>query len=191
MIIHAHKFLFVHIPRTGGTSIEAQFKDNGVRQENKHWNLNDWKNHLKNEDFESYFKFSFVRNPWDIVISNYFDRGWYSSPIQGRGGEIGYYSGKKFKVLLDHYEPAAHEHGDGLLDYLKPNEMDFIGRFENRTQDLEYISKKIGIKIDTNVKARSHQNKKHYTEYYNDETRKIVAEKYAKDIQCFNYKFGD
>ena len=87
---------------------------------------------------------------------------------------------KSLKYFLDHYEPAAHEHGDGLLDYLKPNEMDFIGRFENRTQDLEYISKKIGIKIDTNVKARSHQSKKHYTEYYNDETRKIVAENTQK-----------
>lgn len=190
MLNHQHKFLFIHIPRTGGTSIEEQFQYNEAKEKNKHWNLNDWKNRLSNEDFESYFKFAFVRNPWDIIVSKYFDKGWYSSPIQGRGGEIGYYSGKSLKYFLDHYEPAAHEHGDGLLDYLKPNEMDFIGRFENRTQDLEYICKKIGINIKSSTKARSHRHKKHYTTYYDDETREIVAKRYARDIEYFGYEFG-
>ncbi len=191
MINHQHKFLFIHIPRTGGSSIESQFNYKEKIEKNKHWNLNDWKNHLNSNDFDSYFKFTFVRNPWDIIVSKYFDKGWYSSPIQGRGGEIGYHSGKTLKYFLEHYKPAIHESGDSLLDYFDPEQMNFVGRFENRSQDLEYICKKIGININTNTKARSHKNKKHYTEYYDDETRAIVAEKYAQDIECFGYKFGE
>ena len=191
MINHEHKFLFVHIPRTSGTSIETQFQYDEKKEGNKHWNLNDWKNYLDSDTFESYFKFAFVRNPWDIVISKYFDRGWYSSPVHGRGGQIGYYSRRSLKFFLEHYQPAAHEHGDGLLDYFDPEQMYFIGRFENRAQDLEYICKKIGININKNRAARSRKCKKHHARYYDDETRKIVAEKYAKDIEHFGYKFGE
>ena len=191
MLNHKHKFLFIHIPRTGGTSIEEQFQYNEAKEKNKHWNLNDWKNHLNDEDFDGYFKFAFVRNPWDVIVSKYLDRGWYSSPIQGRGGEIGYHCGKNLKYFLKHYKPALHEHGDGLLDYFNPEQMDFVGRFENRVEDIEYISRKIGININSSTKARSHRHKKHYTEYYDDETREIVAQKYARDIEYFGYKFEE
>ena len=188
MINHQHKFLFIHVPRTGGTSIEAQFQYNEAKEKNKHWNLNDWKNQLNGEDFDSYFKFTFVRNPWDILISKYVC-SWYA--VKHRGGEIGYQSGKSLKYFLDHYQPAEHEHGDGLLDYFDPEQMDFVGRFENRVQDIEYISRNIGININANKKDRSHKDKKHYTEYYDDETREIVAKRYAKDIEYFGYKFGE
>ena len=190
MINHKHKFLFIHIPRTGGTSIEEQFQYDEAKSKNKHWNLNNWKNHLSDERFESYFKFTFVRNPWNIMISKYMCN-WYA--LKHRGGEIGYRSGKSLKYFLEHYQPAKHEHGDGFFDYFDPAQMDFVGRFENRAEDIKYICEKIGININskTRSRSRSHPLKKHYTEYYDDETRQIVAEKYAKDIEYFGYKFGE
>lgn len=193
MINHKHKFIFIHIPRTGGTSIEQQFSYDGDRSGDgkKHWNLDQYKEALSNEQFDNYFKFTFIRNPWDIVISKYMDRGWYSSPIQGRGGEIGYYSGQKLSYFLNHYQPARHEYGDSFFDYFNPKQIDFVGRFEDRRKGLNFISKKIGINLNPQTKTRSNSDKKHYTQYYDDETREIVAKKYARDIEYFGYKFGE
>jgi chondroitin 4-sulfotransferase 11 len=188
MINQDHKFIFIHIPRTGGTSIEKNFSYIG--DEIKHWNLRDYKNYLNEREFNEYFKFTFVRNPWDIVVSKYVTI-WYNSSSRGHGGKIGYLCGKSLKYFLTYYQPAKHEHGDSFFDYFDPEEMDFIGRFENRKNDLDFISSKVGATIDQQIMENPHPHKKHYTEYYDDEAREIVAEKYAKDIEYFGYKFGE
>jgi len=190
MIDHKHKFIFIHIPRTGGSSIESQFDyiEGEGREKNKHWNIFDWEDHLSKETLGKYFKFSFVRNPWDLIISKY-TSNWYNN--RKRGMKIGKHMGKSLNFFLSNYKPAPWEHGDSFFDYIDPKQLDFIGRFENRTNDLNYVSKKINVELNTATHERKSKRSKCYTEYYNNETRNIVADRYARDIEYFGYKFGE
>ena len=66
--------------------------------------------------------------------------------------------------------------------------VDFIGKFENLETDFEYICKKIGV----NGIKLPHKNKtqrKNYRDYYNENTKTIIANWYKKDIDYFGYEF--
>ena len=68
--------------------------------------------------------------------------------------------------------------------------VDFLGRFENFENDFSYVCNYLNIP-DLKLPHINKRNRNRYTEYYDDETREIVEEKYARDIEYFGYKFGE
>lgn len=188
MIDDIHKIIFVHIPRTSGTSIESFMENNMSRYKGieKHSNASQLYQSIGKKKWNSYFKFSITRNPYDMVISLY-----KASAFRN----IGYISGKSLKYFLSHYEPWYWEHGTTCCDYLNRNDLDHIGEFSNRDKTIQILQEKTGLSIEKSLRLRSVQfsskasENKHYSEYYDDETRDIVAKKYAKDIERFGYKF--
>ena len=160
---------------------------------------------------ESYFKFCFVRNPWDRCVSQYFfrrQRG-YQGAYYGKKWKFKAYRGTtfrefiinksdKFKVAPTFKSPAlnkAYTLNDPFVAQVEwiSNEsgevlMDFVGRFESLQEDFNTVCDRVGIPHQ----KLPHKNRTHhkgYAEYYDDETRQIVAEKYAKDIEHFGYEF--
>jgi|TARA_Y100000034_G_scaffold88743_1_gene106540 hypothetical protein len=127
-----------------------------------------------------------VRNPWEKLLSQYFFRVKDDT-------QHGYIREAKDVSFLDFLQkpfPLGNKPQCDKLSDSKGNLcMDFIGRFENLQEDFNTVCDKIGIP----QQELPHVNKtkhKHYTEYYDNETKQIVAEKYAKDIEYFGYEFG-
>ena len=220
MVVRELKCVFVHIPKTGGSSIEKVLNPEmdavstlsdvdlfvGWSDEFKIWMQHatmQQMNDLHRENFTTYFKFGFVRNPWARAVSDYLwllrDAGSsrVSREISGAHTFYDYLMTRGFfRKIFKNYGNIDYR-GDHIIpqvDFLFDENgnllVDFIGKCENFQQDFDTICDKIGIP----QQKLPHKNKtkhKHYTEYYDDETREIVAEKYAKDIEYFGYEFGE
>ena len=149
----------------------------GYKQDIKHHlTYNQYIEYFGPEKLENVILFGTVRNPWDRWVS-----WWKFSHRNNRNHPETIPSLKTF--LLE--KPENH-----YLDFFEGAKDLHIIRFENLQQDFNIVCDKIGIPRQ----KLPHENKtkrKHYTEYYDNETRQIVAERYAKDIEYFDYKFGE
>ena len=184
MINHDLKCIFVEVPKTGSTSIRSIIG----QPETPHLDIRQIKNEIKPEEFDTYFKFGFVRNPWDRAVSLYNRKEGVQLKHKISFADFARWHDyatdtcihpTRKKYQLDFFTNSAGE----LL-------VDFIGKFENLQEDFSSICDKIGIPRQE-LPHENKTNHKHYTEYYDDETREIVAQKYAKDIEYFGYEFGD
>lgn len=192
IISRKHKFVFVHIPKTGGTTVTLLLQPHlkpGPRN-GKAWQVHYHKHkmHSSIKPFrgsEDYFKFAFVRNPWSWLVSQ------YTSGVIGKRYNHG---GKKLSWpiflgaisrQLIHVEPQ--------IKWLKLNNkiaVDYVARFENFTDEIKFIFNRLKLKYNKIPHRLKQRNAKHYTEWYNDSQRKIVAQAFKSDIKKFKYEFG-
>ena len=201
MIINSQKFIFVHIPKTGGTSIEKLFDDSFYGWDEKHCL---WKQHcsihqmqsLYGIDIDNYYKFSIVRNPWDRAVSDY---KWWTRPDSPFFDFLKSTTLEDYLLIRNGYEKINHlNDSSGRADHFYTQysfieiggacAMDCIIKFENLQQDFDHFCDQIGIP-QQKLPHTHKTNRKHYSEYYNQKTIDIVAEKYRKDIEYFDYQF--
>lgn len=202
MISHKNKYIFVHIPKCGGTSIEKVL----CTTENVDLNLDDTTedfdvNRLSKEDRreyivgingkqhmfldkfppryqKEYFCFTFVRNPWDLMVSKY-----YYSQIHKAG-----ISFKKMILSIDGVKLRHHHNLKfNQADFINSN-INYVGRFENLQGDFDIICDKIGMPRQQLEKLNTTKHPP-YWECYDSQTRDIVARKYKKDLETFGYKW--
>jgi len=210
IISHKHKFIFFACGKTGTHSIEAildkydegqdlneminteqqKLRDQYSRPFNlKHVRPAFVKQYLDKEIWDNYFKFVFVRNPWDWVLSNYcfnhkhlvkflksFDPihinvVWHLLKIHNQT----FYTESYFQHTF-----VEDEHGNPMVD--------FVGKLENFQADFNFICSRIGIEPKT-LEKKNPTDHLHYRELYSDEGRELVARLYKKDIEILNYQF--
>jgi len=180
------KPLFIHIPKAGGSSIQDIIKKhNKDLTDCLHNSVTDYSKEYRN----SCFVFTFVRNPYDRLLSahKYLTNGFGNEGDKKFGktlsSDFKYFAKNQLNNNMNwlHFRPMIHWLNDDI---------DFIGKTENYEHDFNFVCDKIGIP-QQQLPHKNKSNHKHYTEYYDGETKQIVAEKYAKDIEYFGYEFGE
>ena len=199
------RVLFVHIQKTGGSCIEEILHQN-VAGLQKIFGMHDharWgRQRMPANVWDDVFKFAFVRNPWDRLVS------WYSmieqraaSKPRHQLNKLLQYASATAPTFSDYIElcTATITDNDGVksfmfnqLDYVADENgnliVDYVGRYERFSQDLKIVLDRLGIK-DCAIPHVNQSKHTHYSRYYTERTRQIVADRYARDIEYFGYRF--
>lgn len=193
IVAHDLKAVFLHIPKTGGSSVASAL---GIS--NKELVVGRTKHHIVPDKIPAgYLRFSFVRNPWDRMISYYMfrtkeERAQSRRNVHPRERELGF---KEWLFALDEFAEWENINPAFKIAILPQAETlgelpDFIGRFENLEGDFQALCERIGIAPPI-LKNKNRTNSKiaHYSNYYDDESRAWVAKRFQSDIKAYDYSF--
>lgn len=215
MISHQKNFLFVHIPKTGGNSIQTLLKEHsedvvtchtpnqdgierfGITNPDynlrKHSPLSEYHAALPREMFNRLFKFATIRNPWDMMVSFYF------SPNLGNNE----WDREKFLLMLQDtptlryyievpslFQKTMAKIGVRCAPGNKPLDrfLDALMRFEHLEEDFKSVCEKIEIP-HTPLPVRNKSEREHYSVYYDQELIDLVQQKFSEEIKLGRYQF--
>ena len=180
MILPEYRAIHVHIPKCAGQSIEAAFG----RRIGQHYHKKKFISMFGAKKWNNFFKFAFIRNPWDRFVSLYHYRKKHQKThIRGRSFK------QCMMRMFDEYPPRVHQQHFWVMDGDIPI-VDFIGRFENLQEDFAKVCKAIGA---TGITLGHHNQTvhEHYSRYYDDECLEFVTANCKRDIELFGYTFED
>lgn len=227
MICRPFNCLFVHIPKSAGQSVEQFFVDRlGLDWERDREQLllqaNDDRSrgteklaHLSaaeyvvdgfitQAEFDALYTFTFVRNPWTRILSEYRYRNYFSHRsfrdfVLNKLPRPGW--NDQYRHVMPQYD-MLHDADGRLL-------VDFVGRFESLQDDFDRVCAHLGIE-DSALPHRNKSDKKsrdskrrlrnwlysngendleELSGFYDEETRRAVADYYRKDIEAFGYAY--
>jgi hypothetical protein len=213
------RFIYIAIPKTGSTGIRQQTKVQGpylidaphlsiqsIRSIMHIWELrqnlgqNDEfptdttkvrneieVNNIAQKNFETYAKFSIVRNPWARVASMWGRRsfGLYLSMSFDEFCEELLWGSDTCRFPLrqrDQLDWIADDSGKILVDH--------VLRLESLDKDLLNLREKFPQLsfLRNHVKNKGPVGRP-YNSIYNSHTRKLVGEKFARDLEAFGYEY--
>ena len=231
MICKPFNCLFIHIPKTAGRSVELFFmnrlnldrektedrrqlllidNDDPAKGTQKLSHLSALEyvrcGHVSQAEFDSMYKFSFVRNPWSRLVSEYRYRAYlrhrnFKDFVFNKRPRPGW--DDKYRHVMPQSDMLCAEDGRLLVD--------FVGKFERLQQEFSRVCAHLGIddpalphvnssdkksrELRRKFKNFVHRNDesgfKTYVDFYDDETREFVGELYRRDIEMFDYSFAD
>ena len=212
IISHKHKYIFFKTRKTAGTSLQIALSEfcgdddiitgshkfygeetekhfSGINMDkfwtdHPHPTLKETKMFLGEDIWNSYFKFAFVRNPYEIAVSRYY---W-----ERRGKlKIDDCSIDNFRMWVKN--ELVNKSFDLMYPYIVDNgliDLDFIGRYETLQDDVDYLSKIINLpEIKLGQNKSGYRDKLHYSKHYDEESKNMVSNFFEKDLNMFNYSF--
>jgi hypothetical protein len=200
-----HKFVFVAIPKTGTHAVRQALREHMGPQDMEqvglfvqrslpipalaqighgHITLEQLRPHVKAEAWDSFFKFAFVRNPFDRFVS-------YCAFITREGDEFEDDPKAVMRDVLadpplDHI--LFHPQHKFITDASGGVLADYVGRVEEMQESYDEISSRIGIPTATLEKVNA-TKRRNYREYFDDQLIEGVAKLYARDLELFGYEF--
>lgn len=215
LLSHKHQFLFVHIAKTGGTSVRdalsryrwdlrygaPQFVVNKLSQLcghklgcrfPRHSKVIAAREMLPEEYFAALYKFAFVRNPWDLQVSSYHHiKRERPHLVEGFND---FDSFMRYKLDPErpyqyHIDTSMQLQTDYLVDLHGNLCMDFIAKYESLQADFDAICQHLKLPTVTLPHKRKATDRDTYHRYYSDDLAAQVGARFKRDTDLLGYQF--
>lgn len=213
-----YNFLFVHIAKTGGTSVRDsltwyKWTDPYRIPQFLCSKISGWTGHrigakfprhakaiaaqemLPREVYQRLFKFAFVRNPWDLQVSSYHHIRRERPDLVAGIQDFPAFLQWKFdpeRPPQYHADMSTVVQSDYLIDLYGNLIVDYIGRYEFLSEDFATACGKIGIQTPKLPhRRRADDRTKDYRSYFDASTAELIAQHYQADVGRFGYRFDD
>ena len=206
IISHKHKFIFFAVPKTATHAIRQALRDNVVEDDweqqtlfgkqylpiaelanlgHGHISVRQLLPHLPDDTWNSYFKFGFVRNPYDRFVSTCFflnreNPEFRKSAVKFMKNALNVERFRQRMLVKPQNQQLVDDDGNIALDT--------VGRYENLQESYDEICTRIGIPT-TELGRKNPSSHDAYSEYYDEELKDRVASYYADDLRIFSYDF--